>query len=410
VLSRRDYIANFFFDSLDYAFFSLAMSFGSITTLLPLLAKRLGATNVEIGLIPAIAYLGWSVPALWGAKVSERLEHQLSFIIKFTLLERLPYLGMALVSFYLALRSPLLALYLVFLFLATSTFAMGFIGPVWVEMIGKVIHRGRWGLYFACGNGIGALMSVWGSRIAENLLRRYPFAQNFGYCFLLASGAMVISYFFLALTREEREKKASPRENAGNSLLHLLGEDSNFSHFLVVRVFMALGVMGGAFYTVYLLSRLGVPDALVARYNAVLLVSQALSNFCWGPLGDKKGHKIVLLIGAVAMVVSNLFALFSRTGRGFFLAFSFLGFNYSALSVGGMAILLDFAPREKRSLYLGWGNFFAGFPAFFSPLIGGKIADFWGYETVFWVALGVNVVGLLWLLLMVREPRVFGEE
>jgi MFS family permease len=410
MFSRRDYIWNFTVDSLDYAFFTLAMSFGSITTLLPLLAKRLGASNVEIGLIPAIAYLGWSLPALWGARASECLERKLPFILRATLLERLPYLGMAITCFFFAYSNPLLALYLIFIFLGISTFAMGFLGPIWVEMIGKVIHRSRWGLYFAFGNGIGALMSIWGSKIAEKLLIIHPFARNFGYCFLLASLAMVISYVLLALTREEKAATQPSSSGYLRSLFSMLREDRNFLHFLLARVLMALGVMGGAFYTVYLLSHFHIPDALVARCNAVLLVSQALSNFFWGPLGDKKGHKIVLLLGAVALVGSNLFAIFARSIWPFFLAFSFMGLNTSALSVGGMAILLDFAPPGKRSLYLGWGNFFAGFPSFLSPILGGKIADFFGYTTVFWVALLVNVLGFLWLFLGVREPRVLEGE
>lgn len=409
MLSRRDYIWNFTVDSLDYAFFSLAMSFGSITTLLPLLAQKLGASNVEIGLIPAIAYLGWSLPALWGARVSERLERKLPFILKATLFERLPYLGMAITCFFFASSSPLFALYLIFIFLGISTFAMGFIGPIWIEMVGKVIHPGRWGLYFAFGNGIGALMSIWGSRIAERLLLVYPFAQNFGYCFLFSSVAMVVSYALLALTREEKAIVYPSSTGYLRSLFTMLREDRNFSQFLVARTLIALGVMGGAFYTVYLLSHFRIPDALVARYNAVLLASQALSNFFWGPLGDREGHKVVLLVGAITMVVSNLFALFAQSIWLFFVAFSFLGLNYSALSVGGMAILLDFAPPEKRSVYLGWGSFFAGFPAFLSPLLGGKIADFFGYTTVFWVAFGINVAGFLWLFFGVREPRVFDE-
>lgn len=410
MLSRRDYIFNFTVDFLDYSFFSLAMSFGSITTMLPLLAKKLGATNVEIGLIPAIAYLGWSVPALWGARVSERLDRKLPLILKATLLERLPYLGIALVCFFLVYSFPLLALYLILLFLAISTFAMGFLGPIWVEMIGKVIHPKRWGLYFAFGNGVGALMSVWGSRIAENLLRVYPFAYNFGYCFLFASLAMLISYVFLSLTREEKGKVHSPSANYLRSLFELFKKDRNFFHFVVARVLLASGVMGGAFYTVYILTHFHIPEAFVARYNAVLLVSQALSNFLWGPLGDARGHKVVLLLGALAIVLSNLFALFSPTPWFFFLAFSFMGLNASALSTGGMAILLDFAPPERRSLYLGWGNFFAGFPSFFSPLVGGKIADFFGYPVVFWGALLINLLGFLWFLVGVKDPRFWNGE
>ncbi|MGQ9623320.1 MAG: MFS transporter [Candidatus Caldatribacteriaceae bacterium] len=407
MLSRRDYIFNFFVDSLDYAFFSLALSFGSVTTFLPLFAKHLGASNVEIGLIPALAYLGWSLPALWGAQISPRLERKLPFILRMTLLERLPLLGTALVAIFFARSSPRLALYLVLFFLGLTCSAMGFLGPIWTEMIGKVIHPSRWGFYFACGNGIGALMGIWGSRLAERIIASYSFAWNFALCFLLASCAMGISYVFLALTREEKGPVTKHEGNYLRSFSWIVREDSNFLRFLIARVFLAFGVMGGAFYTISVLNRFAILDAFVARYNAVLLASQALSNFFWGPLGDKRGHKLVLLCGVVAILLSNIWALFAPSPWYFFLAFGFMGLNYSAVSVGGMAILLDFAPPERRWLYLGWGSFFSGFPAFFAPILGGKIADLFGYSTVFWASLLCNCFGLLWLLFGVKEPRIF---
>lgn len=407
MLSRRDYVFNFFVDSLDYAFFSLALSFGSVTTFLPLFARRLGASNVEIGLIPALAYLGWSLPALSGARVSRRLRRKLPFLLRVTLFERLPFFGIALVATFLAVPFPRLALFLVLVFLGVACSAMGFLGPIWMEMIGKVIHPSRFGLYFACGNGIGALMGIWGSRLAERFIATYPFAWNFALCFFLASFAMGISYVFLSLTREEDGEVVDEGGSYLRSFSRIVREDPNFLHFLIARVFLALGVMGAAFYTVSVLQRFAIPDTFIAQYNATLLVSQALSNFFWGPLGDKKGHKLVVFFGALTILLSNLWALFAPSPWYFFLAFGFLGLNYSAISVGGVAILLDFAPRDRRWLYLGWGNFFSGFPAFFAPILGGKLADLFGYGVVFWVSLVLNALGFFWLLFGVREPRAF---
>ncbi|MDI3525123.1 MAG: hypothetical protein PWP42_373, partial [Candidatus Atribacteria bacterium] len=132
MLSRRDYIRNFVVDSLDYSFFALALTLGSITTFLPLFARRLGASNFQVGLIPAIAYLGWSVPALWGGRYSSKLDLKLPFVLKFTFLERLPFLGLSLVAFWLVPGSNSLALLLTYLLLGVACFAMGFLGPIWI--------------------------------------------------------------------------------------------------------------------------------------------------------------------------------------------------------------------------------------------------------------------------------------
>ncbi len=409
MLSRRDYIHNFVVDSLDYSFFALALTLGSVTTFLPLFARKLGASNFEVGLIPAIAYLGWSVPALWGGRYSSQLELKLPFILKFTFLERLPFLGLALVAFWLAPRFASLALFLTYLLLGVACFAMGFLGPIWIEMIGKVIHPRRRGLYFALGNGIGALMGIWGSRIAEGFLREYPFAANFGYCFGLAFVALMVSYLFLVLTREEKEPVHRLSTNIWSSIPHILKMDRNFSNFLIARSFLALGMMGSSFYTVFTLSAFGVSDATIARYNAFLMGSQALSNFLWGPLGDRVGHKLVLILGALLVVLSNLIVLLSSSYIDFFLAFALFGAYYSAISVAGVAILLDFVPPRGKGDYLGVGSFVAGFPSFLAPLIGGKLADLAGYRSTFLLSFLLNLAGFLWLFLGVKEPRAFKE-
>jgi len=198
-LTEKDYRWNFFVNSMDYAFFSLGMTLGSIFTLFPVFAKNLGASNVELGLIPAIANLGWGIPAIWGAKYAERSPRKLKLVLEVTLGERLPYLFMVLISFYLAVPSPKLALYLSILMMGIATFSMGFLGPPWMSMIEKVIDPKRRGTFFAMGNGLGAILGVGGSIIAKRLLSEYPFPENFGYVFLTAFVFFMVSFVFLAL-------------------------------------------------------------------------------------------------------------------------------------------------------------------------------------------------------------------
>lgn len=64
-LTKEDYRWNFIVNSIDNAFFSVGMTFGSVFTMFPVFAKNLGASNVELGLISAITNLGWGIPAIW---------------------------------------------------------------------------------------------------------------------------------------------------------------------------------------------------------------------------------------------------------------------------------------------------------------------------------------------------------
>ncbi|MFN3699609.1 MAG: MFS transporter, partial [Dictyoglomus sp.] len=237
-LKEKDYRWNFIVDSIDYALFSLGMTFGSIQTLLPLFAKHLGAGNIEIGFIPAIANLGWAIPAIIGAKYSENYKRKLDLVLKVTMGERLPYLFMALIAFFIVPNNPRLALYLSFLMLGIATFSMGFLGPPWMAMIGKVINPNKRGAFFAVGNGLGAIMGVGGAGLARVILSRYPFPQNFGYTFLCASIALLISFIFLALTREvpdEEEKDDIPLKEYIKGIKQAF-LDKNFKNYTISRI------------------------------------------------------------------------------------------------------------------------------------------------------------------------------
>ena len=320
-------------------------------------------------------------------------------------MERLPYLGIALIAFFLVGINTSFSLTLFFLLLAVSFCAMGIITPVWMEMVGKVIDPLRKGAFFAVGNGVGALMGIWGSRLAEKFIVKYPFAKNFGYCFLVTIGAMLISYIFLALTREEKEKLLKTPSHYIKSLFNILKKDRNFRGFSVARIFLAMGVMGGSFYTVHTLENLHVTGAIVARYNAVFLASQALSNFIWGPLGDRKGHKFVLLLG-VFLLASNLVAITVKSSTGFFLAFALFGIYWSAIWVGGSPLLLILVAKNSR-VCISLVILFLPSRLFY-PNYWWKIADFYGYQKVFWISLIINLIAFV-LLLGIKEPRVFKE-
>ncbi|PNV80158.1 MAG: MFS transporter [Dictyoglomus turgidum] len=406
-LKERDYRWNFIVDSIDFAFFSLGMTFGSILTLFPLFAKNLGAGNLEIGLIPAIANLGWGIPAILGAKYSEKASKKLDVVLKFTIGERLPYLFMALISFFVVSYNPKLALYLSLLMLGIATFSMGFLGPPWMSMIEKVIHPARRGSFFAVGNGLGALMGVGGASLARYFLSKYPFPKNFGYSFLCAGIALIISFIFLALTREEPDEDIEEDVSFSEYIkgINQVLKDRNFRNYIINRILSALSGAYASFIVVFAIKKFSIPDKVVADFTAILLVSQGISSFFLGPLGDKLGHKIILVYGRALSILSLLLLLFGNSSLFIYIVFALIGLINSSFMVGDLAITLDLSPREKKELYIGVLNLLIAPFSFISPLIAGKISDFLGYESLFFISLLIGIFNLFFLVKMVKDPR-----
>jgi MFS family permease len=407
-LTEKDYRWNFFVNSMDYAFFSLGMTLGSIFTLFPVFAKNLGASNVELGLIPAIANLGWGIPAIWGAKYAERSPRKLKLVLEVTLGERLPYLFMALISFYLAVPSPKLALYLSILMMGIATFSMGFLGPPWMSMIEKVIDPKRRGTFFAMGNGLGAILGVGGSIIAKRLLSEYPFPENFGYVFLTAFVFFMVSFVFLALTREVPDQVTPDDEPIWNYIKNMkhVFLDGNFRNFLIERIITSFMFASSGFITVYLLEKFSLPDDAAAVFTAIVLTSQGVSSFVFGPLGDKKGHKLNLLFSKIFYSLAVLIAFFSTDPFHAYFVFALMGLVNTTNNVGNMAITLDFVSGKRKELYMGSLYFSIAPFSFIAPLIGGKIADAFGYGFLM-VATGlIGTLACFYVVKFIVDPRV----
>ncbi|MEJ5228695.1 MAG: MFS transporter [Pseudothermotoga sp.] len=407
-LTEKDYRWNFVVNSIDNAFFNVGMTFASVFTIFPVFAKNLGASNIELGLISAIVNLGWGIPAIWGAKYAERSAKKLNLVLKVTILERVPYLFIAFISLYLVSFSTKLALYLSTMMMGIAVFAMGFLGPPWMSMIEKVIDARRRGTYFAVGSGLGAILGIGGSIIAKNLLANNPFPKNFAYVFFAGFIFFMLSLLFLALTREFPDDHVYDDEPVLNYARKMkqVFTDKNFKNFLVERIISSFMFSSSGFMTVYLLKKLSLPDESAAIFTAVLLASQGLSSFLFGPVGDKKGHKLNLLVSKISYVSAILTAVLCKHVSQAYLAYALMGIVNTTNNVGSMAITLDFTSGKRKELYMGSLYFSTAPFSFVAPLICGKLIDLFGYATAMFITGLIGAYNLFYLLKFIEDPRV----
>ncbi|MGB9682560.1 MAG: MFS transporter [bacterium] len=405
---ERYYKRNFLVNSLDVGFFTLGLTFVSTSTIFPVLIKNLGGSNLHIGLIPAIANLGWTIPSLFGAKLIANMPRKLGFILKGTVWERVPYLIIAILLLFLAPKNPTLTLYLSLLLLFVTTFAGGILFPAWLDLIGKIIIPSKRGTFFAIGGGIGGAAGIVASFIAKQFLETYPFPLNFFYCFLSASISLGISYLFISLAKEPESDVNSDEIGFSDyikSLPTVLKNDRNFSFYILARVIATLGSMGVGFYTVYSLKEFALADEYAGIFSAFLLGSQTLSTFILGPIGDKRGHKLILSSGILSLTLAYLGLLLGIGSWTAYLAFTFLGINYSAFNTSGLALLIEFTDEELRAIYVALSNTIIGPFSFIAPIIGGTLANSLGYKIMFLISLILSLVGFLIMHFMVKEPR-----
>jgi MFS family permease len=400
---------NFAANIWDIGFITFGTGLVSRETIMPLLMSELTDSKIAIGLIPAIWSLGFLLPQLLMANFSERLRVNKPFVMLISGPgERGPYLLIGLAVSAFALTAPQLTVVLLLTLIATSSASAGIANPAWYAMIAKVIPVQRRGLWAGLSRSLGALLGIAGGVVSGWMLAHWAFPHNYGYLFLVAFGFVAISWLGLAANREPPSPTVKPRTGLGAYLKRLLGvlrRDPNYVRFLIASSVANLGAMAGGFYMVYGKENVTGALARVGVLTAVLVGTQAVATLGWGLLADRRGHKAVLVAGALGMALTAAIAWQTRSFAWLVVTFVLYGVSLSATLVSQMNIILEFCEPEDRPTYIGLTSTLLAPAQALGPILGGWLATMVDYRGMFLVALALSLVGGLMLLVWVREPR-----
>ncbi|MHB1135089.1 MAG: MFS transporter [Chloroflexota bacterium] len=392
----------------EMGFFGLGLSLAAATTVLPAFARHLGASNLVIGALPAIMTVGWSLPSLLSANYVERRGRLLPLVLGVTIWERVPYLLMALAAAWFALAQPQLSLALTLGFFALAAFTGGLFMPMWMALIGKCIPGRTRGRTFALGHTASGLAGVAGAVLSGYLLGSFAFPTGYVLCFVAAFGGFAASFVCLLFVREETVPVSKPRLSLlayFRRLPAVLRGNRPFCTYLMARALTLVGTMGNGFYTVYALSRLGAGDEQVGVFTFFLMATQTASTMLWGQVADRRGHRLVLTLGALATVLGNALALGASEVWHLYPVFALLGAATGSLNISHYNIVLEYCSPEDRPTFIGLsGTTMAPF-ALLAPLAGGLLADNMGFGAVFGAAAVAAALSWLSLAFFVRPAR-----
>lgn len=407
--NNKNYKWNFAVNTLDSGFHGLSTSLVSATTILPLYVSYLTKNSLLVGLVAAIAGSAYLFPQLFVANFIEGLSRKKPIVVQIGFfLERLPFLVIAISSFLFARTQPILALITFFLMYAWFGLGEGVVSIAWREMLAKLFSPEKRGRFFGVSSFVEALLGVLGSIVAALILGAFAYPDNFTVLFALAFGGLCIAWLFLTLIREPA--KAPTRAPVSqvayfSNLPSLIIKDRNFRNFILSRVVTTLGRMGIGFVAVYAVSRWSVSAEVVGQFTITLLASQMISFLLLGFLADKYGHKLSIIFGLGTVVLAMLVSVLVSAPLWMYFVFALIGVNAAAEALSANVIIYEFASEEKRPTYIGLSSTIIGIFAIISPLIGGEIANLWGYTLLFSLASILLTLALVLTVVVVREPR-----
>ena len=394
---RRDR-RNFALLLIDSAGWPLGMSFISMTTILPMFLQSLGASNVLIGLIPAIASLGSYFPQILIANRLESMPIKKRHVVWVGLVERLPHLLIVPFIMASAVRAPGLVIAAFFILWAISWVAQGFNLPAYFAVMAKVIGPDRRGRLYGYGGAIGGILGLVGAWGAGLALTKLPFPVGYAVCFGLAFVILTATLVPIGILDEPH----CPRDGDEPSFseyvrrcMELVRNHGRLRRYVLLQVLISAGMVAAAFFTVHSLRNLGATTAQVALFNGLGLAVTTLANLAGGPIADAMGHKkmtewSVALLGASALVALSATGVWAMYG-----AFALYTLAAAGFGISGFMLLLDFTPPAEVPTYTAITSTISAPFRFAAPILAGWLADSAGYGPVFAASAAACLMGFV---------------
>lgn len=405
---RRHTRFNFTVNVLDGAFFGLGLGFASTVTIIPLFINSLTDSKLLIGLIASLHTIGWHLPQLLTAERVSQMRRYKPMVMWMTLHERWPFLGLALLALLVPTLGAEWSLPLAFLLIAWHSLGGGLTANPWQSMIGKIMPAERIGTFFGTQSAAANLLASGSAIVAGFLLYAVPSPYNFAICFLLTGGFMAISYIFLAFTREPEHPlpAASEHQQIGwRRLLAILRQDKNFRWYILARMLSQGAWVAISFYTVYAVRQFDMTAETAGFLTGLLMLAQAFANPVLGWIGDHWGHRTVYAGGALMMTASAALAWFAPEIGWLYAAFALAGFSNAAVWSIAMSFTLEFGTGSEKPLYIGLANTLIAPFTLLAPIIGGGLADAFGFHSTFAVAVICGLATAVLLQFVVRDPQ-----
>ncbi|MDX1503153.1 MAG: MFS transporter [Thermoanaerobaculia bacterium] len=345
-------------------------------------ALLLGASNKVIGLIAAAGPLTQllQIPAIL---LVERTRRRKALAIVASLASRLSWVAIALIPLVVPpdLRIPVLLASLLFHFAGAAVASTPY--NSWKRDLVPDPLMPRYfakRLTFATAVGAGvALLSGFAVDYGERLFGDQ--LTVFSPLFLLGAVTGLLGVGFLGRIPEPRmriERERGLREIFSQPL-----RDENFRKLLIFLGSWNFAVnLAAPFFTVYLLSRLGLPMAWVLGLSVVSQLANVLFFTVWGELAGRVGNKRVLsLAGSLFVLTIALWPFTTLPERYIFtvpllVAIHLLaGISTAGVNLCAGSITLKLAPRGAATAFLATNSLASGLAATVAAALAGVVAD-----------------------------------
>lgn len=136
-----------------------------------------------------------------------------------------------------------------------------------------------------------------------------------------------------------------------------------------------------------------------------LNVASGIGSWIFGPIHDRFGGKLTIIITLIGLIVATLFGAFAEDYRWFIVAASLLGVMIGPNQAASRGLLSELIPEEKQGEFFGFFALSGKATAPLGPFVYGTVLTLWGSQRAAMASVIIFfVIGLI-LLIPVRDER-----
>ena len=347
-------------------------------------ALALGAPNTLIGILAAIPFIAQllQIPSVY---LIHRAGKRKRFNIITQIGNRFAVYGMAIIPFLVGLEYGLI---LLVLFVAIQAIFNGMGSPSWNSWLRDLVPEDRLGRFFSARMAFTGIVAIIVSLIGGQFIGQWDLVYGtnatggYSILFFIAFVFGMIAIIFTLATPEP--KMVIPERRIRFS--ELVGKPFRDDNFRKLMWFSAAWTFSTAlaapFFTVYLLSDLGLGLPLVTILIAFTSLVSILFFRFWGKLSDRFSNKSILQISAPLYIISTVMWTFTSVASVYSLLIPLLllihflsGLAAAGVNLASANIGLKLAPRGDSTAYLAARGSIVAVAGSIAPLIGGALGD-----------------------------------
>jgi MFS family permease len=386
--------------------FALALCLGTLSTYLPVLARRFTSSTAIIGLLVGGEGLIAVLLPIWVGRYSDRIETRLGRRLPF-LLATAPIAALALAALPFAPSLIVMAIEVFIFYIAYFTYFSPYraLYPDFISDEASGRAQGIQGVFTGAGLGVALV----GGGFLLDLWRPLPYFLS-GAVLLIATAILA---FGLARTKSARRSLTNIETTSPFSeLTALLRKQHEIFYFVLGNALLTLGLSGlKSFVVLWLTEGLGKSMTFTAVAMIVVAVGTVVGALASGKLGDRYGAGRTLCIFLFVFGGGLAVGTFSTSVILLGAAFPIIALCGGAAVALPYALLMQLAPAKKHGIVAGLFDASSGVGTLLGPALTGLSIDLLrnffpsshGYSAM-WPVLSIAVLASAAIMQRARPP------